>query len=86
MAMKRAEIAAFLARDWSAVAASKVDFWTERKRTMTADELFSLAEGMRRHVLELRPDWPSDRERAADLDAHQRSSERLRHADSGARR
>jgi hypothetical protein len=71
------EIVAYARRDWGAVEELKRRHWVERKRTMTPLEALELAEGLRRSVRELRPDWPSEAERNADLDCHVRLARRL---------
>lgn len=76
--MTRAEIVAFARRDWAAVEAAKADDWAERKASMSAGRLLALADGLRSGVAALRPDWPSEAERAADLATHVELSERLR--------
>lgn len=72
------DIRAFARRDWGTVAKSKAGFWAERKRAMTPDDALAVAEGLRRHVRALRPDWPGIRERDADLAVHARVAEALR--------
>jgi len=75
--MTRAEIVAFARRDWAAVEAAKVDDWAERKASMSAGRLLALADALRRGVAALRPDWPSEAERAADFATHVELSKRL---------
>jgi predicted subunit of tRNA(5-methylaminomethyl-2-thiouridylate) methyltransferase len=61
--------------DLSAIDAA---YWRQRKRRLGLGEGNRIAEELRRHVLELRPDWPSEQERRADFEAHLRLSEMLR--------
>ncbi|HLF55819.1 MAG TPA: hypothetical protein VI942_03135 [Thermoanaerobaculia bacterium] len=65
-------------RDWAAVEAAKLADWAERKRRLTADEALAIASGLRQRVRNLRPDWPTEREREEDLAAHVELSRRLR--------
>jgi hypothetical protein len=76
-AMTREEILAFATRDWAALAEAKADYWARRKKTMTAEDALAVAEGLRRRARALRPGWPDDTERAADLAVHVRISEAL---------
>lgn len=45
-------------------------YWVERLRRLGPGESFRVADGLRRHVRTVRPDWPSREEREADLAAH----------------
>lgn len=76
--MDRDDILAFARRDWAMVAESKTRYWLERKRTLSAAELLAIGDQLRRHALAVRPDWPTDAERAADLATHERVTEALR--------
>ena len=76
--MDRDDILAFARRDWAMVAESKTRYWLARKRTLSAAELLAVGDGLRRHALAVRPDWPTDAERAADLATHERVTEALR--------
>ena len=78
--MKRADIAAYISRDWAGVAGLKADYWAQRKARLTPLEALRLADGLRRQVVSLRPEWPSDRERQEDLASHRKVSELLRRA------
>jgi len=74
----RDDILAFARRDWAMVAESKTRYWLERKRTLSAAELLAVGDQLRRHALTVRPDWPTEAERAADLATHERVTEALR--------
>ena len=76
--MDRDDIRAFVHRDWAAVERQKAEFWAERKRTMSAAEALSAAESLRRYVCLVRPSWPDQDERDADLAVHTRVTEALR--------
>jgi len=78
--MKRADIEAYLGRDWAGAALRKADYWAERKARLTPLEALGLADDLRRQVCSLRPDWPSAEERQDDLASHLKVSELLRRA------
>ncbi|MCP4549225.1 MAG: hypothetical protein GY835_22455 [bacterium] len=84
--MKPSDLRAYTERDWSLVRELKQRYWAERKRTLTPDATLRIADDLRRHVLALRPDWPDEREREADLKVHARVSECLRRVPSSVRR
>jgi hypothetical protein len=72
------EIRAFAGREWARVEESKRRYWAERKKVLSPAEALEVAEGLRRHVRAMRPDWPSPAERARDLEVHARVSASLR--------
>jgi len=74
----RDDILAFARRDWSQVAEAKTGFWRERKRGVSAEEMLAIGDQLRRHVQSVRPEWPSEGERADDLAVHLRVAEALR--------
>jgi hypothetical protein len=76
--MKRADVVAYATRDWKAVQEAKERYWVERKPSLTPEQALEIADGLRRHVKSLRPDWPSAEERQRDLEVHARVSEALR--------
>ena len=76
--MTKDDLVRFARRDWASVEASKAAYWVERKRVMTPDEALQVADDLRRHAQAVRPDWPSEAERAADHAAHLRLSDLLR--------
>lgn len=76
-----AEIRALLARDHSLLEAPKSAYWTERKRSRGVADAIRVADELRRQAQALRPDWPSDEERAADLACHQPVAEILARAE-----
>ncbi|MEJ7730292.1 MAG: hypothetical protein WKG00_13870 [Polyangiaceae bacterium] len=69
-------------RDWAMVRASKDAYW----RTLDPATRLRLSDELRRHALELHPDWPSAAQRAEDYQAHVRLSERLERAASSRKR
>ena len=69
-------------RDWDAVRASKEAYW----RSLTPAERLRLCDDLRRHALHLHPDWPTEAQRAADVEAHVRLLERFEHASAARKR
>ena len=82
--MKRSDVKAFLERDWARVRELKARYWAERKHELPPEEVFAVAEGLRQQVLALRPGWPDQSEREADLQVHTRVSGCLRRVRSPA--
>lgn len=83
--MTRDDLVQFARRDWSALESSKAAYWAGRKRGMAPAEILELGEQLRQHVRRLRPDWPSEAERAEDRATHERVSGALRALISRAR-
>ncbi len=71
-----------LRRDYDHARASKVAYW----RSLTPAERIRLGDELRRHALSLHPDWPTDEQRAFDLECHIRLSERLERAAAAGKR
>ncbi|HLX09095.1 MAG TPA: hypothetical protein VKY89_14675 [Thermoanaerobaculia bacterium] len=76
--MNHDDIRAYAGRDWALVEDLKRRFWIERKQALSLVEALAVAEDLRLHVRGLRPDWPSEEERAEDLAVHARVSASLR--------
>ena len=76
--MRAEDLVEFATRDRSEVAAEKARYWIERKQRLGPAEGLRVAEELRRHVRQIRPDWPSEAERAEDLATHLRVAEALR--------
>lgn len=76
--MKDSDIRAYLARDWTSAEELKREYWSAQKRTLTPTEAIAISEELRRHVQSVRPDFPGEEDRAADLEVHRRVSEELR--------
>jgi hypothetical protein len=72
--MRREDIRAFASRDWNAIAESKAQYW----RSLTPAESIRLADQLRRQVLSMHPDWPSESERQEDFESHVRVSRMLK--------
>lgn len=75
----------FAQRDWALVAEAKAAFWRRRKREGSPADILAIGDQLRRHMMSVRPDWPSSAERAADIDVHRRVSEALHAAGRGRR-
>jgi transcriptional regulator with XRE-family HTH domain len=76
--MRGQDLIDFAQRDWSAVAELKAEHWLERKRRLGTAESFRIADDLRRHVASVRPDWPDEAERSADIASHVALGESLR--------
>ena len=76
--MRPDDLRAFAARDWARLAQSKRASWRARKQHRSAAELLAAADVLRRHARMIRPDWPSPRDRDADIATHRRVAEALR--------
>lgn len=70
----------FALRDRVSVEESKQRYWTERKRSLTAEQILHLSDALRMHARMVRSDWPSDRERSDDVAVHCQVSEALSRA------
>lgn len=75
--MTREDIIAYAERDWELLRETKERYWAERK-DLTPEAALAIADGLRRHVKALRPDWPTAEDRERDLEVHVRVSEDLR--------
>ena len=69
-------------RDYDYARASKIAHW----RSLTAAERIRLADDLRRHALLLHPEWPTDEQRASDIECHIRMSERFERAKAAGKR
>ena len=78
--MDERDAAAFAGRDWEAIERLKTDYWRERQAIMTPDEALAIAEQLRLYVKSIRPDWPSEADRDANLEDHIRLADALYHA------
>lgn len=74
-------ISDFVGRDWPAVRAAKDDYWATRIRRLGPQEGLRIADELRRQMLAIDPQWPSETERRRDLASHRRVAELLRRAD-----
>jgi hypothetical protein len=73
----RESIRAYAERAWEEVAEAKLRHWSAEKERHGPAHLLRVAEALREEVRALRPDWPSKRERSADLATHARVSRSL---------
>lgn len=76
--MDRNALRQFARRDWSAAAASKARHWRATKTGRSAADVLALADRMRVHAQQIRPDWPTPQQRLDDVRVHQRVGEALR--------
>jgi hypothetical protein len=76
--VKNSDIRAFAARPWAAIEAEKRSYWAAAKRDMTPLEALAVSEDLRKFTQQIRPDFPTTRDREADIEMHIRLSEGLR--------
>ena len=76
--MRAEDLRRFALRDWESVAALKAEYWVAEKRRLGAEGALRIGDRLREQVRALRPDWPDDAEREADLAHHVRLSQALR--------
>jgi hypothetical protein len=72
----------FVARDWTAVRASKDAYWADRIARLGPLEAFRVAEELRLQARLQTPSWPDGASRRDDLRAHVRLVQLLHRADS----
>lgn len=68
--MKSDDVRAFVDRDWAGFAALKRAHWAERFRIEGAEATRRASRMLWEHARRVRPDWPTERERAEDLAHH----------------
>lgn len=71
-------VSGLLDRPWRELEALETEHWRRLKKERGLGEGLRIADELRRHVLSVRPDWPSEEERAEDLAVHVRVSAELR--------
>ena len=76
--MDRDALRQFAGRDWLAVATSKTRHWRTLKTARPAADVLAIADRMRVHAQQIRPDWPTPQQRLDDVQVHQRVGEALR--------
>lgn len=77
---------AFAARDWDEMEAGKREHWAAVLRDDGAEALLRASQLLREHARRISPNWPTERDRADDLDHHVRMRQlldRAAHACSG---
>ena len=75
--MDPADVKAYADRDWRLARELKDRYWATRKRTLRPEEALSVAENLRQQARALRPAWPGEKDREADLENHVRVAECL---------
>jgi len=70
--LRREDVVAFVKRDWRRVREAKERFWAD-----AGGDRFEMAEGLRRHARAVLPNWPTEKQREEDLEAHRRVAEAL---------
>lgn len=83
--VEASDIVRFARRDWNALAGLKADHWATLKARRGPDAGLLIADELRRHARETRPDWPSEQDRQDDLEVHIRVSAALRSVHAGRR-
>ena len=63
-------IKSFVRRDRSAVEALKQRHWARQYRERGAEATFRAGQLLREYACRVRPDWPTERDRAEDLAHH----------------
>ena len=63
-------VRSFMRRAYDVVAESKQDHWARRFREEGGDATWRAGQALREHVKLVRPDWPSEDDRAEDLEHH----------------
>jgi hypothetical protein len=84
--MKPADARAFVERDWAGLAVLKRAHWAERFRAEGPAVTLRAAMALWEHARRVRPGWPSEQDRAADLARHielKRQIDRAAHAFDG---
>lgn len=75
--MRAEDIREFASRRWDLVERLKAEFWVEEKARLSPLEALRVVEDLRRLASTLHPDWPTERERAEDLEMHATVARRL---------
>jgi hypothetical protein len=65
-----ADVRAWAARDWPAAERAKQEYWARAYAEHGPVVTVTAAQELWQHMRSVRPDWPSDDERAADLAHH----------------
>ena len=69
-AIDAASARAFVGRGWAEVERLEREYWAHRRRDEGSSATFRASGALLEHVRRLRPDWPGEAERAADLAHH----------------
>ncbi len=76
--MDRNALRQFADRNWLTVATSKTRHWRTLKTARFAADVLAIADRMRVHAQQVRPEWPTPQQRLDDVRVHQRVGEALR--------
>jgi hypothetical protein len=68
--VKDAEIREFVNRSRGEVMSAKREHWASLHRARGPAATVAASQALRQHMRRLRPEWPTDRDRAADLAHH----------------
>lgn len=71
----------FASRPWEEIESLKREYWANTAASPA--ELIRAADELRRYTLSVRPDWPDEAERKADLKTHIRVSHQLGRSGNG---
>jgi hypothetical protein len=63
-------VAEFVNRDWAAIASAKSAYWAERFQQDGWRPAWDAADALLVDVRRTQPDYPTERDRASDLDDH----------------
>ena len=63
-------VRSFMQRSYDVVAESKEDHWARRFQERGAEATWHAGQALREHAKRVRPDWPSEHDRAEDLEHH----------------
>jgi hypothetical protein len=63
-------VRSFMGRAYDVVAESKQGYWARRFRKEGAEATWRAGQALREHAHQVRPDWPSEEDRAEDLEHH----------------
>jgi hypothetical protein len=64
------DVRAYLERGWTVIEDLDREHWAREFAQRGPDAAMAAGEALREHVRSIRPDWPSDEERRADLAHH----------------
>ncbi len=63
-------VRSFMRRAYDVVAESKQGYWAQRFRERGGEVTWRAGQALREHAQHVRPDWPSEHDRAEDLEHH----------------
>ena len=75
--MKSRDVRAFVDRGWDEKDRLKWSYWAERRRSEGPDAMLAASSALRDHLRVVRPDWPTEKDRAEDLRHHLALIEKL---------